>query len=73
MGYLQTHVHIYLVAIKSVIILERIVSHGSILSAKEKENYFTKLKRHMIEMLMEKTDQIYAVLVNCIKRTSQGA
>ena len=55
MGYLQTHVHIYLVAIKSVIILERIVSQGSILSAKEKENYFTKQKRHMIEMLMGKT------------------
>ena len=44
--------------------------HGSILSAKEKENYFTKLKRHMIEM--EKTDQIYAVLVNCIKKNFIG-
>ena len=49
MRYLQTHVHIYLLTIKNVIILEKSVSHDSVMSAKEKENYSIKLKRRMIE------------------------
>ena len=35
-------------ALENVIILEKRVSHGSILRAKEKENYSTKLKRRML-------------------------